>query len=326
MLLPGSFSAALLLMLLCMICWGSWTNCYRLARNWRLEFFHADYAAGLFLIAVAAAVTAGSMFGPHTFLDNLRAADSTALICAAAGGVALNIGNFLLMAGIARVGMTVAFPISVGFALVVSTVLSYLIQPLGDPWLLGLGVALVFCAVLANSLAFKLISKTQRRQSNGGLTMCFAAGLLFSAAGPLVAQALSTARPLSPYGTGVLYAGGSLAVTIPLLLYLSRRPLDGPRFSGGDYRSGSARNHLAGFAGGIVWGGGMVFGFLAAGFAGMAVAGAVGQANPLVAAAWGVLVWKEFRGATRRTYLVLSGMVILYGAGLILLARSLEAR
>src|SRR3990172_6892474 len=57
-MLPSSYSVALVMMLLCMIAWGSWTNCYRLARKWRLEFFHADWALGLFFTAVAASTFA----------------------------------------------------------------------------------------------------------------------------------------------------------------------------------------------------------------------------------------------------------------------------
>jgi glucose uptake protein len=66
----------------------------------------------------------------------------------------------------------------------------------------------------------------------------------------------------------------------------------------------------------------MVLTFLAASFAGMALAGAVSQANPLVAALWGIFVWKEFRGAPRRTLRLLALMIALYGAGLLLLALS----
>ena len=152
--------------------------------------------------------------------------------------------------------------------------------------------------------------------------MCFIAGILFSMAGPLVAKALSTEHPLTPYGVAVLYAGGSLLITVPLFFYLARRPVDGAAYSPGEYLAGSARNRLAGFAGGVIWGSGMVFGFVAAGLVGMALSGAIGQANPLVAAVWGIVVWREFRGAPRPAFVALAVTLILYTAGLVVLARS----
>lgn len=325
MLLPETFPAALAMMLISMVCWGSWTNTSRLARRWRIEFFHCDYAIGVMLAAVVAALTAGTLFGSPDFFDDLRAAGGDAMAWAAAGGACLNIGNFLLMAGIARVGMTVAFPVAVGFALVVGTVLSYLVHPKGDPALLFAGVALVFLAVLANSLVYRSTGTAAKAHGAGGLAMCFAAGVLFSLCGPMVAKALTAPRPLAPYGASVLYAAGSLLVTGPLLAYLLRRPIEAGPLALSGYLGGSARNHFAGLAGGIVWGAGMVLNFIAAGLAGMAVSGAVGQANPLVAAAWGIFVWREFRGAAPRTHALLALMIALYTAGLVLLSSSFEA-
>lgn len=321
MLLPETFAAALAMMLGSMICWGSWTNLWRLARRWRIEFFHYDWAWGMFLAAALAALTGGLLFGRPHFLDNLRAAGGDAMAWAMAGGACLNVGNFLLMAGIARVGMTVAFPVAVGLSLVVSTVLSYLVHPLGDPLLLAAGVTLVFCAVMTNGLVYRSAG-AGKPGGAGGLAMCVAAGILFSMCGPMVAKALTAARPLAPYGAGLLYSIGSLAATAPLVAWLWRRPLDGVPLALANYRAGTLRDHAAGLAGGAVWGAGMMFNFLAAGMAGMAVSGAIGQANPLVAAAWGIFVWREFRGAKPRTVALLALMIALYSAGLLLLALS----
>ena len=310
------------MMLLAMVCWGSWTNTYRLARGWRLELYHFDYSVGVLLAALAAALTGGTLFGSPDWTGNLRSADAAALVWAACGGASLNIGNFLLMAGIERVGMTVAFPVSVGFALVVSTILNYLVHPLGDPVLLGAGVTLVFCAVLTNSYAYSSAHGPVQTRAGSGLAMCFAAGILFSISSPLVAKAMASARPLAPYGACVMYGTSSLAASVLLLFYLLRRPLGGVPLPLKSYLRGSAVNHGAGLAGGVIWGAGMVLSFVAAGLAGMAVSSAVGQANPLVAAVWGIFVWHEFRAAARRTHVLLALMLLLYATGLLLLALS----
>ena len=323
MLLPHSFPVALAMMLVCMVCWGSWTNTYRLARRWPLEFFHCDFAIGVFLAGVVAAVTFGTLFGRPDFMDNLRTADGAALAWAAAGGAAVNAGNLLLMGAIARIGMAIAFPIAVGTALVVSTVLSYLVRPVGDAVLLAAGVTLVFCAVVANALAYRSReSGGAAPRSRGGLAMCFTAALLFSAAGPLVAKAMATTQPLAPYGAGVFYGGGNLLITLPLLVAALRWPIGPLPFKAHEYLAGSTLNHFSGLAGGLIWGAGMVLAFAAANLAGMAISGAVGQANSLVAAVWGIFVWREFRGAPRRTHLLLALMMALYIAGLALLALS----
>ena len=325
MLLPQSFPAALAMMLVAMACWGSWTNTRRLARDWPLEYFHFDYAVGVCIAALTAAATGGMLFGSPDVLDDLRAATPAAAISATAAGIAVSVGNYLLMIGIARVGMTLAFPVSVGFALVVSTVLSYLIRPLGDPVLLAAGVTLVFCAVLGNSLVYRSKGSGGSGSSRSGLAICMVAGVLFSISGTLVARAMGPRLPLSGYGVSVLYAAGCWLAAASILLLASRwRKRDAP-LSATEYLRGSACNHFAGLTGGLIYGVGAITDFLAAGFAGMAVAGAVGQANPLVAALWGILVWKEFRGASRLTWKLVVLMLGLYSAGLILLGLSIRS-
>jgi glucose uptake protein len=325
MLLPGSFPTALILLLLCVICWGSWTNSYRLARKWPLELYQFDWAIGVILTSVLAVATAGMLFGRPNLLDDLHVASTGSLLCCLIAGVTLNLGNFLLMAGIVRVGMTIAFPIAVGFSLVAGTLLSYWIRPLGNPVLLAAGVAVVLCAVVTNSFAHRSAGPAKAAAPRGGIAMCFASGILFSVTGALIAKALAPPLAVAPYGAILFYAIGIFLTAPFLLLYLLRWPISGAPLAVRDYWSGSARNHASGILGGAVWGAGMILDLVAAGIAGMAVAGAIGQANPLIAAVWGIFVWKEFRGASSRTRFLLTLMLVLYTAGLVLLALSLEA-
>jgi glucose uptake protein len=308
------FAAALALMLISMVCWGSWTNASRLARQGRLEFFHADFSWGVFAVAVAA--------GAAGLLDSLGRASGAAIGSALLGGMAVNAGNLVLVVGIARVGMTVASPVSVGLALVLSTSLSYLVQPRGNAALLAAGVALILCAAMANALAYRLAFPPQGGRRRGGLGLCVAAGLLFSAAAPLATHALAAAEPLSPLAAAALYASGGLLAGLLLLAWLARRPVEGGPYTFAAYSASSRRNHLAGLAGGAIWGTGMTLCFVAGGAAGMALAGAVGQANPLVAAVWGIFVWREFHGASRRAWQALALAIALYVAGLLVLAAS----
>jgi glucose uptake protein len=57
---------------------------------------------------------------------------------------------------------------------------------------------------------------------------------------------------------------------------------------------------------------------------GTALAYAIGQSNPLVAALWGVFIWKEFRGAPKKSEMLVGAMFLLYLTGLLLLTLSFK--
>ena len=67
----------------------------------------------------------------------------------------------------------------------------------------------------------------------------------------------------------------------------------------GQYFSGSVRLHWLGVLGGSIWTLALTLNVIASGVAGPAVSYALGQGATLVAAIWGVLIWKEFRGRPR---------------------------
>ncbi len=52
------------------------------------------------------------------------------------------------------------------------------------------------------------------------------------------------------------------------------------------------------------------------------IAYAIGQAAPMVAAAWGVFVWNEFRGAPRSSRLYLGGMFVLYFLAIVVISQA----
>jgi glucose uptake protein len=322
--LPSSFSVALVMMLLGMFCWGSWPNTYKLTHGWRHELFYWDFAFGIFLTSVLVAGTLGTFFGSPTFWQNLLSADRSALVCAILAGVVWNLGNVLLMAGITMVGMAVVFPVSIGLALALSTIGSYLVMPRGNPLWLFAGVAFVFAAVMLNSFAYRAAARERQSTSRNGLLVCLVAGILISAATPLVGKALSSSAPLGPYGITFLFTLAALVSTLPIMGYFMQCPVEGRPIAAADYWKGSVYEHSAGLLGGFGWAMGTVLTFTAANLVGIALAGAIGQANPLVAALWGIVAWKEFRGAPRRSRVLLAVMFGLYIAGLVLLAFSFK--
>jgi glucose uptake protein len=328
MFLPSSYTLALVIMLSGMVFWGSWPNTFKLTRHWRMELYYLDYALGIFLTSILIGLTLGTFFGPVTFLRNLAGADRSAWLYALAAGALWNCGNILMMLGVSLVGLAVAFPLAIGFALVVGVVSSYLVMPRGNPLLLGVGVAMVFVAVLVNSLAYRAAAAAREKKATSkvGLMLCLLAGILFSGFGPLVGKSLSTPAPLSPYGVCMFFTFGALLTTVVMIPYFMRHPVEGTPLSFQSYRAGSGGQHAAGLLGGLIWGLGTTSTFVGASVVGIALAYAIGQANPLIAALWGVFVWSEFKGAPGRAKVFLAFMFLLYVGGLLVLAASFNSR
>src|SRR6516165_1721458 len=142
MFTPESLGVALIMMITSAICWGSWANTFKGVKNYRFELFYWDYAVGIFLISLILALTMGSTGNDaNSFLSNVHAADTSNIVSTMVGGAIFNLANLLLVAAIDMAGLSIAFPVSIGIALVVGVVLSYALQPKGNAGLLALGVA-----------------------------------------------------------------------------------------------------------------------------------------------------------------------------------------
>src|SRR5579872_6721239 len=210
MFVPTTFAVALVMTVISTICWGSFANTFKLTKNYRFELYYWDYAAGIFLIALILALTMGTIPGGHdSFPSNLQSAAAANLAYAAIGGFIFNIANVLLIAGIEIVGLAIAFPISIGIALVEGVVLSYAIQPKGNSALLGGGVALAVLAVILIGKAYGQLSGSQK-VSRKGVVICVVSGLLMGTFAPFVTRAMTEARPLTPYTVGVLFTFGAV--------------------------------------------------------------------------------------------------------------------
>ncbi len=222
MFVPQTFVTALLMTMLSAICWGSWANTYKLTKNYRVELFYWDYAAGIFLISLALAFALGSTRGgDRSFLLNLRSAALGNLFYAAVGGFIFNIANFLLIAGIGMVGLAVAFPISIGIALVEGVLLSYLIEPRGNAALLGFGVAMAVLAVILIGKAYgEMRGKDAHAASRKGVAVCVVSGILMGAFAPFITHAMTSSNSLTPYTTAVLFTFGAFLCCFVFYFYL----------------------------------------------------------------------------------------------------------
>ena len=163
MFTPHSLNLALMMMITSAVCWGSWANTYKGVKNYRFELFYWDYAVGIFLISLVLALTMGSSgHDSSSFLNNVSSADTSNIIYALIGGVVFNLANLLLVAAIDMAGLAVAFPISIGIALVVGVVLNYIQQPKGSALFLALGVLCAFVAVVLDGKAYGAMAQAGR--------------------------------------------------------------------------------------------------------------------------------------------------------------------
>jgi len=336
MYIIGSYETAVVFCLITMLCWGSWANTQKLtAGNWRFELFYWDYVLGILLTALLFAFTLGSLGTEgRSFGEDLRQADRAHVGLAILGGIIFNAANILLVAAIAIAGMSVAFPVGIGIALVWGVLVNYLDNPVGNSALLFLGVGLVVVAILLNAYPYRRTSRqsgdgSSRGVSTRGLLLSVSAGILMGFFYKYVAASMfpdfSVPEPgkLSPYTAIVFFSLGILLSNFVFNTILMKRPFAGAPVSYVDYFKGSFRNYLIGILGGAIWCVGMSFSIYASDKGGPAISYGLGQGATVVAALWGILVWKEFRNAPKGTTLILNGMILCYliGLGLIIAAR-----
>src|SRR5579863_2157373 len=186
MLLPETYQTALFLMILSMLCWGSWANTLKLCPGYRFQLFYWDYAIGLLLATVVWGLTAGSLgHAGLSFLDAVSHTQLHAILFALAGGIIFNIANLLLVAAIDVAGLAVAFPVGIGLALIVGTVSSYFVHPAANPLLLFGGVALVTVAILLDAAAYRKRESEAQSTTTRGIVLSLVAGLLMGSFYPL---------------------------------------------------------------------------------------------------------------------------------------------
>jgi len=319
MFIPSLYPLALFMMIVTMICWGSWANTQKLTKGWRFELFYWDYVLGILLISVILGFTMGSTdpSSPDSFMTNLRDADAHHILLALVGGVVFNVANILLVAAIAIAGLAVAFPIGIGLALVIGAVLNYIIEPKGNPALLFGGISLVVVAIILDAFAYRKLVK-DLSVSTKGILLSLLCGVGMGLFYPFVASAAKGPHHLVPYSVSFVFAVGVLACTIPVNYIFMRKPVSGPPVAMGDYFRGRGALHFWGLLGGIIWGVGMIFNVAAsyAQMVGPATAYALGQGATMVSAIWGVFVWREFAGAPPVARRLIAFMFLCFVVGL----------
>ena len=325
MFIVNSYLLAVVFCFITMLCWGSWGNSQKLAaKSWRYELFYWDYVIGMVLFALLIAFTMGS-FGTEgrPFLEDIAQANAKAIGSIILGGVIFNASNILLSASTSIAGLAVAFPLGVGISLVLGTIINYIGAPAGNPVLLFIGVALIVVAIICNGLASGKISSEKKAGANKGIILAAVAGTLMAFFYRFVAASMDLenfAAPavgkVTPYTAIVIFSLGVLLSNFVFNTLVMKKPFVGEPVTYKQYFAGSFKTHLVGVLGGAIWCLGTAFSYIASGKAGAAISYALGQGAPLIAAIWGVFIWKEFKGANKQVYGLLGVMFVLFIAGL----------
>ena len=331
MFVVHNFWLATLFCVITMLGWGSWANTQKLAGKdrWAFPLFYWDYGLGVFLFGILWMLTLGS-FGATgmSALENLRQAAGGPVAHALFSGALFNVANILLVVAIDGAGMAVAFPVGVGLALAIGTVASYLEAPQGNAAVLFSGVALVLLAIVTSAAAHRRLPRGGQAGGMGGVLAAVAAGCLMGFFYPQLAASLSpdfSNAPivpgfLTPYSALALFGIGLLASNFLWnAIFMRARAVPYA-----DYFRGSAKLHSLGIAGGILWMVALCLNLIASGVVGPAVSYALGQGATLVAAIWGVVIWREFRDAPKGTGWLIAVMFAGYGCGLLLIGMATE--
>lgn len=293
-----------------MLGWGSWANTQKLAgkEKWPFELFYWDYSVGVALTGLLFFVTLGT--------SHLGDASGHAEWIAILSGALFNLANVLLVAAIDAAGMAVAFPVGIGLALIIGTAASYFQTPKGNPAYLAAGVALILAAMIVSAIAHSRVTRAKTKGKNLGLIFSIAAGLLMGFFYPQLMRSMSSkSGMLSPYGALLFFGVGVLISSVPINGWFMKSR--GSRLS--DFTAARPALHLPGVLGGVIWMAALGFNVLASGVAGPAISYALGQGATLIAALWGVFVWREFRGAPAGTNRLIVIMLATYALGLILI-------
>jgi len=332
MYIINDYSVAIAFCVVTMFCWGSWANTSKIsAKDWPFPLFYWDYSLGNIIAALFFGLTMGSIgVSGRGFVADLMQANFSSLMSAFVGGIVFNLSNLLIIAAISVAGLSIAFPIGVGLALVIGVVVNYLKQPQGDPLLLFGGVLLVVVAMAINALAASKVAASRSSSSAKGIVLSVLAGIVMGFFYRFVADSMTLnfmtpeSGKLTPYSAVLVFSVGVFISNFVWNTYFMYKPVDGNKSTYKEYFvNGTLKRHLIGLAGGLIFSTGLLFNLLASDKAGPAISYGLGQGSTMIGAAWGVFVFKEFKGAPSSIsrYIAVMFIAFIIGLGLIVAAK-----
>ncbi len=345
MILPHTDATLIVLLLLCMLCWGSWPIFYKMAKRYRFELFYFDFGFGLGIVALLCAFTFGSLgFDGFNFSDDMLNARKQEWLLAILAAMIFNFGNMLTLAASSIAGIAVAFPLAFGVAMIVSAWMNFLRHPGINSMLMWGGTLLVTLSLILGSSAYSHLKilqhetmaragkakSTRRPNALKGILLALVGGLVLGTFAPLLLRAQDPDDGVGPYSLLFLFALGVFASTFIFNLFFMNLPVEGDPLEIADYIKTPVKNHLLGALSGVVWGIGALAVFVANTPKGDVhptgtLSAVLTQAGPIVAALWGWLIWKEFKAGDIRVKAFAGLMLVLFAGGLTFFSLAAEA-
>jgi glucose uptake protein len=339
MILPQSYPAVLILMILSLLCLGSWASAFKFAGRWRFEMFYFDFAIGLLVASIIYAFTVGNLgYDGFSFLDDLQHAGKRQWMYGFMAGMIFNLGNMLLMAAVSVMGLSVAFPMTMGIALLVGTGVSFAGRAAGNTLLMGMGCALVFTSFVVSAILYRMMAvarhealarsgqakSTKRPNPLKGIILALVGGILIGSFVGLLDKARLGDLGLGAYALSAVFAFGVFFSSFVFNIFFMNLPVEGDPLDFGVYFSGRLKQHILGLVAGVVW----LTGILAA-MVGTSVPESLQpppltrylllEAAPVLAALWGILVFREFKGGDVRVKTLGFLMLVLFLCGLVMI-------
>jgi glucose uptake protein len=345
MILPATTLACVILLALTLLCWGSWANSQRLVFKWRFELFYYDFALGALLCGGIAALVLGNLNPQELNIsDNMVLAGYRKIAFAVAAGALVNLATILMVASISISGMTIAFPLTFGIGLVITSVMNFIGAPQSmNAILLFGGAILILAAIVVDIFAYRshldglaALSKAgpmldprtrlpvKAPLAPRGIVLAVLAGIIYGFFFPLIDASRGGDNGVGPYGIAGLLVIGLFVSTLLYVPFFVNFPVFGAPVNVLDYFKGAKKQHFWGIFGGIVWAAGLVAALVAASSPAarplVAPTTALVNGAPILAALWGILVWQEFKGCATGVKMMLTAMLVVFAAGLALIS------
>lgn len=350
MILPTTATAVLAALILSVIGWGSWASMYKAAKKARFEFFAYDFAWGALIASILLAFTLGSWDSAEiTFQDNFWLTGKRQMAWGFLAGGIFNLANVMLLAAVAVSGMSVAFPVAFGIAWAIGSALDYAMHPGMNPMMSFGGAVVTLVAVVLSLIAhrWRLEDETNKsikalradpRAKNappppgtGGKAFALSAisGVLFSVFFQVLQFAVEGDNGVSSYGVAILMAVAIFASSVVIVPFFLNFPVKGQPLTVARYFKINKSHHFLGALAGVLWVIGLIAGIAAQQAPGAAQPTQVmmfvlSRAVPIVAAIWGILIWRETSQAPMKVHMMTAAMVVLMLAGLGMIGLSPE--
>jgi glucose uptake protein len=228
---------------------------------------------------------------------------------------------------------------AIATAVVVATGMAAVAKAAGNPTLVSLGCLLLVTSIVVNAVAYRMMAvarhetlaragqakSTRRPSAIKGIVLAVVSGVLMGSFNPLLDKARAGEIGMGPYALAAMFGLGVFFTTPIFNIFFMNLPVEGDPLDFGSFFNSKPSQHILGMIGGVIWLTG-ILGLMVAGSVPDQIQGSpvvhfmLGQTWPVLAALWGVLVFREFKGSDIRVKILSTLTLVLFVCGLGMIA------